>query len=73
MYTKKDMWKCISKNLKKYRSQKGLSQQELADRIHISYGHYRKVEAENVVSPCSLELLLDISNELDIDIKNLFE
>lgn len=73
MYSKTEMWKCISKNLKKYRSQNGLSQQELADRIHISYGHYRKVEAENVVSPCSLELLLDIANELDIHIKTLFD
>lgn len=73
MYTKKEMWKCISKNLKKYRAQNGFTQQELADRIHISYGHYRKIEAENVISPCSLELLLDIANELNIQVKDLFE
>lgn len=61
----------IGKNISKYRKQKKLTQEELANQVGISYSYLTQIEAPNVVKKMSLEVLLDIANVLKIDVKDL--
>lgn len=66
-----DRYKEIGKNIAKFRKQKGLSQEELANGVGISYSYIIQMEAPNVVKKMSLEVLFDISDYLEIDVKEL--
>ena len=66
-----DLYKKIGVNIAKYRKQKNLSQEELANMVGISYSYLTQIEAPNVVKKMSLEVLFDIANILEIDIKKL--
>ncbi len=68
-YDKK--YKEIGKKVAKYRKQKGLSQEELANEVGISYSYITQIEAPNVIKKMSLEVLFDIADVLEIDIKEL--
>lgn len=71
-------YKEIGKLIKYYRQQKGLSQQELADKISISISYLTKIEAPNCDKSFSLEVVFEIADALDIqpykllDYKNEF-
>lgn len=62
----------IGKKISIYRKQKELTQEELANKVGISYSYLTQIEAPNVVKKMSLEVLFDITNVLEIDIKVLF-
>lgn len=64
-------YKRIGQNIAKYRKEKKLSQEDLANGVGISYSYIIQIEAQNVVKKMSLEVLFDIANFLDIDIKDL--
>lgn len=64
-------YKRIGQNIAKYRKEKKLSQEDLANGVGISYSYIIQIEAPNVVKKMSLEVLFDIANFLDIDIKDL--
>ena len=66
-----EFYKKIGINISKYRKQKNLSQEELANMVGISYSYLTQIEAPNVVKKMSLEVLLDITNALEIDLKQL--
>ncbi len=66
-----DRYKKIGTNISKYRKQKHIKQEELANRVGISYSYSTQIEAPNVVKKMSLEVLFDIANELDVDVKGL--
>ena len=66
-----ERYKTIGQNIAKYRKQKGLSQEELANGVGISYSYSIQIEAPNVVKKMSLEVLFDIAEYLEIDIKDL--
>lgn len=66
-----DKYKDIGKKIAYYRKKKGLSQEELANQVGISYSYIIQIEAPNVVKKMSLEVLFDISKVLKIDIKEL--
>lgn len=66
-----DKYKCIGKKISFYRKKKGLSQEELANQVGISYSYIIQIEAPNVVKKMSLEVLFDIAKALEIDIKDL--
>ncbi len=66
-----ERYKTIGQNIAKYRKQKGLSQEELANGVGISYSYIIQIEAPNVVKKMSLEVLFDIAEYLEIDIKDL--
>ena len=66
-----ERYKIIGQNIAKYRKQKGLSQEELANGVGISYSYIIQIEAPNVVKKMSLEVLFDIDEYLEIDIKDL--
>ena len=66
-----ERYKIIGQNIAKYRKEKGLSQEELANGVGISYSYIIQIEAPNVVKKMSLEVLFDIAKYLEIDIKDL--
>lgn len=66
-----DRYKKIGINISKYRKQKHIKQEELANRVGISYSYLTQIEAPNVVKKMSLEVLFDIANELDVYVKGL--
>lgn len=66
-----ERYRKIGQNIAKYRKQKGLSQEELANGVGISYSYIIQIEAPNVVKKMSLEVLFDIAEYLEIDIKDL--
>ena len=51
-----------------HRKLRGLTQQELADRIGISKSHLSKIEAPSSSKYCSLAILFDIADGLGIDV-----
>ena len=65
------IYKEIGKNISKYRKEKGLTQEELANKVGISYSYITQIEAPNVIKKMSLEVLLDLAEALDVDIKDL--
>lgn len=66
-----ERYKRIGQNIAKQRKQKGLSQEELANGVGISYSYIIQIEAPNVVKKMSLEVLFDIADYLEIDVKDL--
>ena len=50
-----------------YRKRKGLTQEQLADRIGISRQHMGAIEAPNMIRAVSLEVLFNIAAVLDIE------
>lgn len=67
-----ERYKKIGQNIAKYRKEKGLTQEQLANDVGISYSYICQIEAPSVVKKMSLEVLFDIADYLKIDIKELF-
>lgn len=66
-------YKEIGLKIAYYRKLKGLSQLQLAEKIDVSRTHLSNIEAPNVPTSISLDLLFRISEVLEIEIKNFFE
>ena len=58
--------KIIGINISYYRKLKGLSQTQLAEKVGISRTHLSNIEAIGMPTSISLELLIQIAQELDI-------
>lgn len=61
----------IGKKIAEYRKKRNITQEELANKVAISYSYLTQIEAPNVVKKMSLEVLFDIAMALNIDIKEL--
>lgn len=61
----------IGLNILYYRRQKGLTQEQLADKANYSKNHIQRVETAKAVP--SVEILLDIAEALGIPAAKLFE
>ena len=48
------------------RKLRGLSQEALAEKAHMSRSHLSAIEAPNIVRPFSLEILFNIADALDV-------
>ena len=48
------------------RKMKGMSQEELADKAHMSRSHLSAIEAPNVIRSFSLEMLFNIADALEV-------
>jgi Predicted transcriptional regulators len=59
-------YKSIGLNISYYRKLKGYTQLQLADKVNISRTHMSNIEAPNVPTSVSLEVLLSIAKELGI-------
>ena len=54
-------------NIAYYRKHKGLTQEQLAERVGISRQHLGAIEAPNLCRPISLDLLFNLAAELEIE------
>lgn len=68
-----DVYLIISKNIKKYRLKKGLTQKDLALKSGYSYAYIRRVEGPKCAKNFSIQTIYRLAKSLDIDIKQLFE
>ena len=66
-------YKEIGLKIAYYRKLKGYSQMEFSEMIDVSRTHLSNIEAPNKSTAISLDLLFEISEVLDIDIKNFFD
>jgi Predicted transcriptional regulators len=74
MASKYDMqYKQLGLTIAYYRKLKGLTQEALSHQTEMSRTHLSNIEAPNMPTTVSLEKLFDISNALDVPIKNFFE
>lgn len=68
-----EQYKIIGQAIKKYRKQRGLTQEQVADRVSISISYLTKIEAPNCDQPFSLEVIFDIAEVLEIPAHVLLE
>lgn len=61
----------IGQKVRRYRKAKGLSQEELAERIGISVTHMSHIETGN--TKLSLPVLVDLANELEVQTDELLK
>ena len=71
--TNKNIYDTVRKNIKKYRKERGMTQQELADAADLSHGYIREIESLTMASTFSLDAVEKIANGLNIEFKFLFE
>ncbi len=60
-------------NISHYRKIKGYTQEQLAEKAHISRVHLSHIEAPNMVSSFSIATLFDLCDALEIAPCQLFE
>lgn len=68
-----DYYTRLGLNIAYYRKLKGLTQLALAEAVDISRTHMSNVEAPNMPTAISLDLVFDIADELGISVKTLFD
>lgn len=68
-----EQYRIIGQAIQKYRKQKGLTQEQLAEQACISISYLTKIEAAGCDQPFSLEVLLDITEVLGVSIHKLLE
>lgn len=61
----------IGINIANYRKKLNMTQENLANIVGVSYSYITQIEAPHVVKKMSLEVLFDIAEALNTDIKNL--
>lgn len=66
-----EKYKEIGIKIAKYRNKKGMTQEQLANEIGISYSYITQIEAPRVCKKMSLEVLFDIAEVLGVDVKDL--
>lgn len=54
-------------NIAYFRKLKGMTQEQLAEKVGISRSHLSSIEAPNIIKAFSIELLFDIATALQID------
>ena len=72
IYKYADRYKRIGLNIALQRKMKGLTQIQLAEKIGISRTHMSNIEAPNMLTPVSLEVIFEIADALNIKPEVLF-
>lgn len=67
-----NIYNVIGQNIKKYRKERGLTQQKLAEALLLSESFIAKLESTTYQS-ISIDTLEQIANLLDVDIANFFD
>lgn len=68
-----ERYRQIAKRIAYYRMKRGLSQDELADKINISKSYLSKIEAPNSTKAYSLDVLFAIADGLEVDVIQFFK
>lgn len=69
----KNYYTRLGLNIAYYRKLKGLTQMALAEAVDISRTHMSNIEAPNMPTAISMELVFDIADVLEIQVKALFD
>lgn len=69
----KNIKQIIANNIRKYRKEKGLTQEELALYTDRSFEFIRRIESEQGKRGFSVETLWRIATVLEVDMNKLFE
>lgn len=72
-YSKPYLSEVIRNNIRKYRGERHLTQQQLADLTNLSHGYVRDLECPSRNKTPKVETLGSIANALDIEIELLFK
>lgn len=67
MYDNSERYRDLGCAISYYRKRKGLTQEQLADRIGISRQHMGAIEAPNMVRAISMDVLFNVATALDIE------
>ncbi len=68
-----DVYEIVSKNIRKYRLEANLTQEELAMKANYSHQFIRRIEAPNVKKTFSLDTIYCISKVLNKDFSDMFK
>lgn len=68
----KDVYEIISKNIRKYRKEANITQEELAMKANYSHQFIRRIEAPNVKNTFSLDTVYCISKALGKKFSEMF-
>ncbi len=68
-----DKYKKLGMNIANQRKSKGLTQIQLAEKVGISRTHMSNIEAPNMLTPISLEVVFNIADSLEIPVEILFD
>ena len=71
--TDTELYDEIGANIKFYRKNAGLTQQDLADKARISISYLSKLEATGCKKSISISMLNNIANALEIELGKFFE
>ena len=66
-----NIYEIISLNIKKYRKEKGITQEELAMRSCYTWEFIRRIESKKEKKCFSLSTLVNIANALEIPVEKL--
>lgn len=66
-----NIYEIISLNIKKYRKEKGITQEELAMRSCYTWEFIRRIESKKAKKCFSLSTLVNIANALEIPVEKL--
>lgn len=66
-FENRDLYLEIGLNISFYRKKRGLTQDELAEKVDISRSHLSAIEAPNITRVFSLDVLFDIARALEIE------
>lgn len=69
----KDMYELISKNIRRYRIEANMTQEELAMKANYSYQFIRRIEAPSVKKSFSLDTVYCLARTLNKNIVDMFE
>ena len=72
-FENRDYYVDLGEHISYYRKRANLTQQALADRVNITRSYLSRIENTNYSQPFSLELLFNISRELDIPLHYFFK
>ncbi len=72
-YKHKEKYIRMGLNIALQRKLKKITQVELAEAVNISRTHMSNIEAPNMITPVSLEVIFDIANVLGISVDVLFK
>ena len=68
-----DVYEIVSKNIRKERIKRKMTQAQLAEKSGYSHVTIRKIEAINIKKYFSIDTVSNIADALNIDISNLFK
>ena len=68
-----NIYDTVRYNIRKYRKEKKMTQQELADAAGLSHWYIREIESFTMASTFSLDAVERIANGLNVEVKKLFD